>query len=731
MNAAPRPPSPIDHGMALHRQGRLAEAEAVYLGMLARDPACFEAQYLLAHLKYQQGQASAALAALSRALVLNPHSPEAWSLQSGVMLALNRMDEALIACERTLALRPSDAEARHNCGVILTRLGRREEALAQFDRALALRPDFTAAHFNRANLLAELSRYDDALAGYDRLLAMAPIHLDAINNRANVLSALGRTTEALVAFERVLTVNPNHLNALNNRGILLKEVGRLPEALATFSQALSINPDYVDALYNRGNTYLFLRHFEEARVDLERTLTIDSTHAQAVNALAEALASVCDWPRLNALLASLLRAAREGTIEPFFLLGLDLDPADLFQFTKTYVQRKLPAQPEATSMRGGARSERIRLAYLSSDLREHPIGYLTARLFELHDRSRVETIAISLCADDHSRIRKRLVSAFDQFHDMRAKSDRDIARLISELGVDIVIDLNGHTIGARPGMLALRPAPIQVNYLGYPGTMGADYIDYIIADRLIVPPDQQRFYSEKVVYLPDTYQANDSERVISDLALTRAQAGLPEHGFVFCSFNNTFKLNPLIFDVWMRLLREVEESVLWLLEANTSVPDNLRREAEKRGVAADRLVFAPWMKPEDHLARHRLADLFLDTLPYNAHTTASDALWAGLPVVTCLGATFAGRVAGSLLSAIGMPELITSSLEDYEALALRLARESTALLAAKQKLAASRDSAPLFDTRRFTRHIEAAYVEMWDRQRRGQGPGSFAVDPTL
>jgi predicted O-linked N-acetylglucosamine transferase (SPINDLY family) len=369
------------------------------------------------------------------------------------------------------------------------------------------------------------------------------------------------------------------------------------------------------------------------------------------------------------------------------------------------------------------------VAYLSADFRDHATSYLLAGLFELHDLERFETVAISFGPAIPSDMRTRLKAAFRKFIDVGHMSDLSISRLLRELEIDIAVDLMGYTKNCRPEILASRPAPIQVNYLGYPGTMGADYVDYILADRFVIPDNQRHSYSEKVVYMPDTYAANDSKRRIADRTPTRAEVGLPETGFVFCSFNNSYKITPSIFDIWMRLLRDVEGSVLWLLATNTSAVGNLRREAEARGIQPDRLVFAPRVKLEDHLARHRLADLFLDTLPCNAHTTASDALWAGLPLVTCLGSTFAGRVAGSLLNAIGLQELITRSLVDYEALALRLARDRKALAEIRTALAQSCKTYPLFDTSRFRRHIEAAYVTMWQRYQAGELPAHFAVEP--
>jgi predicted O-linked N-acetylglucosamine transferase (SPINDLY family) len=352
---------------------------------------------------------------------------------------------------------------------------------------------------------------------------------------------------------------------------------------------------------------------------------------------------------------------------------------------------------------------------------------LIAGLFEAHDRTRFDITAISIGPDSNDEMRARLRSAFDRFVDVRYKSDQEVALLLRELEIDIAVDLQGFTQHCRPGILSHRAAPVQVNYLGYPGTMGADYIDYIIGDRCVIPPEHHPGYAEKVVYLPDCYQVNDSKRRIAARTPTRAELGLPEKGFVYCCFNNNHKISPRVFDVWMRLLNKVQGSVLWLLEDNKTVARNLRQEAERRSIASGRVIFAPRVKMEEHLARQRLADLFLDTLPYNAHVTASDALWVGLPVVTHIGGAFAGRVAASLLNAVGLPELLTSSWEDYEALALKLATSPAMLADIRAKLALNRTTHPLFDTGRFRRHIESAYVTMWERYQRGEPPVSFAV----
>jgi len=397
-------------------------------------------------------------------------------------------------------------------------------------------------------------------------------------------------------------------------------------------------------------------------------------------------------------------------------------------FARVWATQKYPAAPVPLWNGDVYRHDKIRVAYLSADFRTHATALLMAGVFEAHDRARFETTAISFGADDRSAMRARLEAGFDHFVDMRDVRDAEIAQRLRREEVDIVVDLKGFTQESRPGILAYRPAPIQAQYLGYPGTMAASYYDYVIADACVIPEEHRPFFSEQVAYLPDTYQCNDSKRAIAPRAPRRAEVGLPENGFVFCCFNNNHKILPEMFDIWMRLLRQVDNSVLWLLQDNQVVARNLSREAIARGVAPERLVFARRCLPAEHLARQRLADLFLDTLPYNAHTTCSDALWAGLPVVTVLGGCFAGRVAASLLSALGVPELIGRSLEEYEALALKLARDRTALAAIRDKVVRNRDTYPLFDTARFTRNLEAAYISMWERYQRGERPQTFAVD---
>jgi len=677
----------------------------------------------------EMGRHEEAIASYDRALAHDPRLAAAHFNRGLCMAKLKRYVEALDAFTQALAIDPRMVQALNDQVNVLRELGRLEEALASCDRAIALNPAYAEAFYLRGNTLAAMKQYEDALASYDRATALKPSYAEAFQNRGYALGALVRLEEALASFDRAIALRPDHAEFVCDRARALHDSKRFEEALACYGRAIALNPKYAEAYYYRGHAFGALQRYEEALASYEQAIALDLDQMKHLpDGRLHAKMQLCNWERLDQDCLQLISAIGNGdlVVDPFALLPIRSTPAQQLTCAKAYAGARRTAA--AKLWRGECyQHDRIRIAYLSSDLRNHAVGFLTVGLFEQHDRSRIETIALSTGPDDDSDTRRRIKAAVDQFHDVRSRTDPEIAQLIRDLEVDIAVDLNGLTQGARLNILARRPAPIQVNYLGYPGTMGADYIDYIIADRMIIPADQRQFYSENVVYLPDTYQANDDKRPVSDVVPSRLQAGLPEGKFVFCSFNNAFKFNPPVFDVWMRLLRQVEGSVLWLLEGTARVSDNLRMEAERRGVAANRLVFAPRKRLEDHLARHRLADLFLDTLPYNAHTTASDALWAGLPVLTCLGSTFSGRVAGSLLSAVGLSELITNSFDEYEALALRLAHDPDLLGSIRAKLLRNRGTSALGNTSRFARQIEAAYTTMRDICRRGDPPRSFDV----
>ena len=706
-----------------------------------------------------------AVASFDRALRLEPNYPEALENRGNALLNLERNEEALKDFDRGLALEPDNIQAMYNRARLLRELRRPEEALEQFDRILARDSNFVPAHIgrggvfsalkrhadalvcfdealrrepknadalsNRSNALIGLKRHEEALADSDRAIAIAPDHSAAWHNRGTALAGLKRFAESLGCYDQALILKPNHAPSWNNRGNSLIGLKKYEDSLKDFNTALSLDPRDVEAFSNRANAQSNLKRFPEAMADCEAALILDENHAPSLNVLIHCRLHACDWHDLAREKARAAAGLRQGhrTMSPFDTKAVSNDEEDNLLAAQLWMADECP--PAAKPLWRGERyhHDKIRVAYLSTDLRDHAVGFLIVGVLEQHDKSRFETTAISFGIDDKSVTRARMMAAFDEFIDVRDKTDADVAALLKSKEIDIAIDLNGYTGDSRTRILAQRPAPIQVNYLGYPGTMGADYFDYIIADPFIVPESAQRFYSEQVVYLPHTYQANDSKRPKIENVLTRTDAGLPETGFVFCSFNNTYKIAPEIFTIWMRLLSRVEGSVLWLLEDNPTAAANLRREAEARGVAAQRIIFAPRTTPNAHLARQPLADIFLDTLPYNAHTTGSDALWAGVPLITLPGNTFPGRVAASLVQAMGMPELITASLEEYEAFALALARDPEALAALKAKLRAKRETTPLFDTARFTHHYETALATMWQRYKDGLPPAGFAIPP--
>jgi len=630
-----------------------------------------------------------------KALTLAPERPSVMNNLAAVLFSLKKYSEAKLLCERLLAIDPADATALLHLGNCQAQLDLAGEALIAYDKALMIRPDYA----------------------------------DALTNRGNALLALKRPEEALASHERALAVIPDHVTALNNRGIALWHLGRREEASASWDHALRIKPDYAEPLFNRGDLRMLSGEYDKAIEDFERLLTIDPEYDNALGNVVHCRMHVCDWSKLARDSAALSARVQDGkrAAAPFTLLATYASPAEQLQCARIWANDKHPPSSNPLWLGDRYQHDRIRIAYMSGEFREHATSYLIAGLLELHDTSRFQIFAISTGVGERGSTGRRIERACEHFMDVSNKPDREVASRLRDHEIDILVNLNGYFGTARTGICAMRAAPVQVNYLGFPGTMGANYMDYIIADRHVIPEDQRKHFSEQVVYLPDTYQANDSKRKVSPLTPSRAEVGLPDHGFVFCCFNNNHKILPDMFDIWMRLLSKIENSVLWLLQDNVAVSKNLRREAQARSVAPERLIFAPRVKMEDHLARHRLADLFLDTLPHNAHTTASDALWTGLPVLTIMGNSFAGRVAGSLLYAVGLPELITNTREDYEALALKLAIDDGLLADVKARLARNRATYPLFNTDRYRKHIESAYVTMWERYQRGEPPESFAV----
>ena len=690
------PPS-VQQAIELHKAGRLDEAEAAYRALLEVDPAQLQAMHLLGVVAQQRGRDAEGIELIQRALDLGLQLPSAWSNLGLGQARLGRNEQALTSFAQALTLQPDYFEALFNRGKLLLTMQRAGDALRDLDRAAALAPARWQAHFSRGQAFESLLRYDRALLAYEQVLALQPEHHASLVGRGNALLLLRRPAEALACYDQALTVDPGALEVLNNRGSALRDLKRYLEAADSFARLAAERPQYPYVHSNRLHSQLY----------------------------------ACDWTDYAARVDEVIAAVAAGEMAdvPFSFLAI-CDSAELqLRCSRRYMADRFPMRAALAQARRREPGERLRIGYFSADFHEHATCFLMAGLFEAQDRERFEFHAFSHGPDSDDAMRRRLLPCFERFTDLRLKSDDEAAAIIRAAGIDILVDLNGFTWGNRAAVLAQRPAPVQAAFLGYPGSMGAEYIDYLIADAVVAPAQKQAFYSERLVHLPGSYQVNDRKRVLPSAAPDRASQGLPESGFVFCCFNNNYKINPPVFAIWMRLLQATPGSVLWLLADNADASRLLQAEASAAGIAADRLVFAPRKPLAEHLARHKCADLFLDTLPCNAHTTASDALWVGLPVLTCAGDAFASRVAASLVSAAGLPELVCNDLAEYEGLALALAHNPARLAALRERLDAQRWRCPLFDTVSFARHLEQAYAAIWDRHLTGQSPAAIVIAP--
>jgi predicted O-linked N-acetylglucosamine transferase (SPINDLY family) len=773
VNAAATDGDLYQRALVLYRQGDLPAAERLCRDVLAIAPQHPDALHLLGLIANASGRSDLAVGLLRDSLRANPNQPAAAVNLGAVLLQVGQAEAALAQFDSALQLDPRMLLAHYNRANVLQTLGRHSEALAGYDSALALQPQLFEAHNNRGHSLLQLQRPAEALDSFERALQLRPNDPQALTNRAatlhilalaavskgdraeaiplfeaslasdpnqpathcnlgNALLDLRRPLEALARFENALRLAPEYLLALYNHGTALFELRRHTEALPSLDRVLQTSPDHVGALVNRGAVLRALGRNEEALVSLERAMSLqpDFKYLPGAVLYLRSLA-IADWSHSTEHAQQIRASIMSGQPAdvPLSFLAVSDRAAEQLKCSQLFCADQQRSLALAPLWRGERYAHsKVRVGYLSSDFREHAVSYLLAGVLEQHDRSRFEIVGLSLRPEDQSLMGRRVRNAVDRFVDLSPLSDAQAAEQVRALEVDIVVDLIGFTEGARTGVLSRRPAPIQVNYLGFPGTLGAPYMDYILADEFVIPPEQREHYAEQVVYLPDCFQANDSQRAI-ETSLSRGDCGLPAAGPVLCCFNNTFKLTPQLFAIWMRLLQQVPHSALWLLGDTPFVQSNLQAKAAEHGVDPRRLVFAPRLTYAKHLGRLGLADLFLDTLPFNGGTTASDALWAGVPVLTCPGEAFAARMAGSLLQAIGLPELITHNLVEYEQLALQLLRDPQQLAQLRARLAAHRTTYPLFNTQRFCRHLESAYLHMHDRYQRGMAPATFSIAP--
>jgi len=719
----------VNLGFVLKELGRFTEAGKFLESAIRIDQQSVDGHFLLGLVEGLRGNGSAAIRHLRLTVELKPGFDIAWVALCQAYLTAQHIDEAKKAVAQGLAVFPELPDLLLIQGNIELLNKAYPPAIACYEKLLERVPDHPEAHNNYGSALRGMRRLEEALASYDRAIGLDSEYADAYCNRGVVLQEMNRLREAVTNFDRALGINPQLTEAHFNRGIALHELHRYKDAIDSYSRAISQKSDYVKAYGNRGNVFADLKDYPAAIADYGRAMQLGSSTDYLDGNLLLIKSRICDWHDYTQGLAQMLAKVENGerVSTPFAVIALTDNPAIQLRAAEIYASHKYPQLDDLGPISARGRTSRIRIGYYSADFHNHATTYLMAELFELHNKTEFELIGFSFGPDCQDEMRQRVSNALDRFIDVRDQSSKEIAQLSRDIGIDIAIDLKGFTQDSRADIFSYRAAPIQVSYLGYPGTMGVPYIDYLIADPTVIPVESLGYYAERVVYMPNSYQINDSKRKIAERKFTREELGLPAEGFVYCCFNNNYKISPTTFGCWMRILSRVSGSVLWLFEDNPLAVNNLRREAGRHGVSADRLVFAQPMPLPEHLARHRQADLFLDTLPYNAHTTASDALWTGLPVLTLPGSSFASRVAASLLMAVGLPWMIADSQDKYVQAAIDYAADLTMQASTKKVLDQSRLNSPLFDTALYTRHLEAAYREMFERYHRGEGPDAIYV----
>jgi predicted O-linked N-acetylglucosamine transferase (SPINDLY family) len=716
-------------GIACASNNKLAEAIVIFESLQVARSQDVRLPYNLGLLYSMQGKHQAALIAYERALSIQPSEPDVLINSASSLVELRRYQEAIPILDLALSLNPHIPEAWSNKGMALSKLNLYQESIEAYDQALELNPNFCEAWSNRSVPLIKLKRYSEAILACDKALMLKPDYSEALSNKGNALLEQKRYQEALSYFDQALSLKPGSTEALANKATTLHELRLFDEALIHFDRALSFNPNMAEVWASRAMALTDLKRHTQAAESYFKALELSPDEGYWLGRAHHQMMFVCNWSNYEEITQKIFQGLEQGkkVAEPFGFQGIATSEMALRKCAEIYSSEKFPSQA-VTQDPLKYNHHKIRIGYLCGEFRKQATAILLARIWELHDKNTFEIYAFDSGYDDGSDYRSRIKIAFPHFFDISQLADADAVQLIRENEIDILVNLNGFFGHARPDIFASRAAPIQVNYLGFPGTLGVPYMDYIIADKVVIPEASRDCYVEKVAYLPNSYQANDELRVISQQHFSRAELGLPENGFVFCCFNNNYKITPSTLDLWSRILKQVKGSILWLLEDSVEASKNILSEARKRGVAEGAIIFAPRLPLEEHLARHKAADLFLDTLPYNAHTTASDALWAGLPVLTLSGSTFPARVGASLLNALQLPELIVSTEAEFEYLAIELAVDPSKLQALTQKLARNRLSAPLFNSQLFTNHIELAYMEMIGRYRSGLPPAHISIE---
>ena len=713
----------------LYTQGKLQQALTGSSQMLKKFPSSVVLYNIAGASNVGLMQFDAAIENFKQVLKINPNDAEAHNNIGNILAGKGDLKAAIGSYKQALEIKPDYAEVYNNMGVTLKDKGEPDSAIYSYKKALKIKPDYMEAYYNMAIALNDKGDLEAALESYNQALKINPHDAEVLNNMGNTLKNKGDSVAAIGRFEQALKINPGNAEAYNNIGNALSDMGDLEAAINSYKQAVKIKPDFADAYYNMGVALKNKGALVASIKSFETALKIKPDNQAARAKKLNQQAHTCDWAALDQdrnLIAKL--GTSTESVSPLELLSLE-DAPERHRVRSEIFTEKLSGHKATLPLVGrpSKRPQRLRVGYFSADFHEHPVAYLMAKVLETHDRLNFEVFGFSIGPAKNDDMRQRLSKAFDVFIDVYDMSNKEVALLVRQYKIDIAIDLTGYTKNSRPGIFAHRAAPVQINYLGYPVTMGADFMDYIIADPVLIPSGYEHYYTEYIMRLPGSFMPTDNSRLMSTRPMTRSEMGLPKTGFVFCCFNNNYKISPCEFDIWMRALVKVEGSVLWLSMSNIWSEDNLRMQAEARGVNPSRLVFAARVPMDEHLARQKLADLFLDTFNYNAHTTASEALWAGLPIVTKIGRGFAARVAASLLTAVGLSELITKSEQEYESLIIDLANDAEHLEQIQQTLMDNRLTKPLFDSVLYTKHLENGYQQAYQRYFNGQPPDDIFV----
>jgi len=681
---------------------------------------------------YNQGQLQQALKQVETLVKQFPNSSVLFNIQGAVLQGLGQLASSVDAYKKALAIKPDDAETHNNMGISLKQQGKLDEAIEAHTQAIFIKPDYAEAFTGMGNALMEKGDLEKAIWAYENSIIIQPSNAKAYYNIGVTLHEQGKLKEAIEAYKKSLAVNPDIAESHYNMGVALAEQGQFDEAIEAHREAILIKPDYAEAFNCMGNALKEKGELQKAIEAYNKTLAIEPDYESVRVQKLYQQANICDWDNLAKDLNLITKlGTTKKHVSPFAMLTLEDNPARHRKRSEIYAKANFFQEPSLKKYKLLQSSKRLKIGYFSADFHNHATMHLMSQIFARHNRLEFEIFVYSYGPDRNDEMRKKLVVDVDHFHDVGDMDDVQIVNLARNHEINIAIDLKGYTQDSRLAPFAYGMAPVQISYLGFPGTLGTNFIDYIVADPVLIPENRRQHFAEQIIYLPDTYQPTDNTRAISNKIILREDVGLPNDVFVFCCFNKNYKISPTEFNIWMRLLKKVEKSVLWLLRSNQWAEQNLKREAEKRGINPERLIFAEKLPNAEHLARHKLADLFLDTFNVNAHTTASDSLWAGLPVVTKFGQGFAARVAGSLLQAIGLPELITESVAEYEALAFELATNPERLAGIKSILADNRLTQPLFDTEQYTKHLEAGYKMAYARYFSGQQPDHIFVKKIL